>query len=122
MNSTITITVNGAPREIFMSYALLRNLTSSVESVEQVPSLFNDPNKLDNFLNQIVAERDIKGNVLTEGSEFTGGLSLDDAEALLEWGQEHVLSFFARRILKAQAQVVEMNKALGVPSSTGTQD
>lgn len=122
MNPTITVTVNGAPREIFMSYGLLKALTASVETVDQVPNLFNDPTKLDKFLSQIVADRDLKGDVVVDGSEYTGGLSLDDTEALLEWGQEHVLSFFVRRILKANSQVKEMNEALGLSSSNGTQD
>jgi hypothetical protein len=117
----ITVTVNEAPHEVFMSYGLLTELARHVPSLDMIPAIVADHTARDAFIGSLLAKRSPSGRLI-EAVEFDSvSVSLDDIETLMDWSQEHLLNFFLRRAQKAQAQNAMIEKALGVSSSAGTQ-
>lgn len=115
----ITVTVNEAPHEVFMSYGLLTELARHVPSLDMIPAIVADHDARDAFITSLLAKRSASGRII-EAVEFDNtNVSLTDIESLMDWSQEHLLNFFLRRAQKAQVQNEMIQKALEASSSAG---
>lgn len=110
MNDKLSITFEGSDREILMSYGLLNELAKIVGSPEIAPSIAIDENLREEVLAACLAERKASGKVTKKIDDMDDlELSIEDAERLLDWATEHVLSFFVRSLGK-MVRRVESNR------------
>ena len=136
----IHVTYDGKDRQIRMTYGLQQLLCSRVSSLEAVENMFLDANLQTVLMNDVLAERDEKGNIEKEkeGTQWAMYLSVDDGEKLMDWISGHLVDFF---ISRSQAQqratgkvmdlIKEMSKTLEIvqekgkelsPASNGSKD
>lgn len=111
--SKITVTVNEETREILMSYGLVDELTRIVGNAESAPQMLLDPRVRNEVLEAIGAERTAGGRRKApkeDAVEFDPGMSLDDANDVLDWALMHVTNFFMRQF-KTTAATVEVHRA-----------
>ena len=120
MESRISVTVLGVNQEVFMSYGLLTELARSIPSIDVLPAIVGDNDLRDAFLKTLLAKRETSGRVIESKLVTELNLSIEDAERLIEWGQEHLLDFFLRRLKKAQEQVSRIQTSLEASSLVGT--
>lgn len=101
--ASLTIQVDGAEREIFMSFALLNRLAYLLGDADQVHLILMNPAMRDIFLKELLAERTKGGKVSKELNVEDLEISLLDIENLLTFASEHILDFTMRAVEKAQA-------------------
>lgn len=101
LSDTLSITNRtGAVEELFMSYALLRSLCSFVGSFERVDVTFMMPEGFDSVLAIVFGPRDTRGRLIDDPDFATDALpySIDELHRVVNWSQEHVTSFFLKRL------------------------
>jgi acetolactate synthase small subunit len=118
--STLTVTIDGEDREIFMSYGLLTQLARILPSLDHVALVGVDHELRDSFLAALLAKRTKAGKVTEEVSFDEVEISLEDVETLITWGQEHLLDFFLRAMRRSTDLVERRQKDGSTPSSIGT--
>jgi hypothetical protein len=110
MTDKLSISFEGAERELFMSYGLLNELAKLVGSPEVAPQISLDEYLRSEVLKACLAERKPSGKVLKAIEDMDDlDMSIDDVESVLDWATEHVLSFFVRSLGK-MVKRVESNK------------
>lgn len=93
----LTITINGAPVEIFLSFQRLNSLTRVLEGPENLGQLLIDPDMSENAMRVLLAPT---GTSPWEFEIASLEISNDDVEAMLTWATEHLLDFFLKRFSK----------------------
>ncbi|MDR3436435.1 hypothetical protein [Telmatospirillum sp.] len=119
-DDTLSIEIDGAPVDLFMSYGLLTELSRSVPGLDSVPALDLDNDVRDDFISVLIAERTKSGKTIGKRLLADVDISIADIERLLDWGKDHLLGFFLRRAEKAQAHGKQISAVLGQSSSAGT--
>jgi hypothetical protein len=120
-DETLSVIVDGAPVDLFMSYGLLTELARTVSSIDAIASLDLDNDTRDAFLGSVLADRTKSGKVKTKRALDELDISLEDVERTLNWGKEHLLGFFLRRVENAQGHAAKINAVLEPFSSAGIQ-
>ncbi len=120
----LTITVDGNPREIFMSFALLNRVCYLMGDSTQVPLILQDPELREAVLIEALAERDSKGKVLKRYQMDEISVSFEDIQNLLEFVSEHVVDFTVAAVERAnKVMAARMDRIGAIPkpsSSTAT--
>lgn len=135
---TIHVTYDGKDKEIRMTYGLQQLLCSRVSSLEAVENMYLDATLQTVLMNDVLAERDEKGNVVEENKQWAMWLNVEDGERLMDWITGHLVDFFisrSRAQQKATGKVMdlikEMSKTLEIvqekgkelkPASSGSKD
>lgn len=89
--------MNGAEREIFMSYGLLNVLTTVVDDITNVALIKLDAKMRNAVLVECLAERKPSGKVKTAVKDIDDvEISIEHVELILGWVQVHVLDFLLR--------------------------
>lgn len=102
MSDTLSITLNGEERELFMSFGLLNELTTIVQDPTRIGSVNLDPELRETFLTALFAKRKKSGKI-EEAIDFDDlDVSVEDVETAIEWATDHVLSFFVRSFKRIQ--------------------
>lgn len=130
LSPSLVLNINGQPREIFCSFALLNqitNLLGGLEGVEHIAVVMLDPVTRDLVLKEVLAERS-KGGAIIKPIADIGEveISLDDVQTLLEWVSEHVMDFTLGVLEKStafqfrhQARLLKMVPQPSPATSTG---
>ena len=119
-DTSLSVTIDGTPVDLFMSYGLLTELSRTVPNLDAIPGLDLNHDVRDAFLGAIFAERSKSGKIKTKRAVEDLDISIDDIERTLNWGKEHLMGFFLRRVENAQGHATKINAVLGQSSSTGT--
>lgn len=120
-NPTISVTINGQVQNLFMSYGLLTELARVVPTIDHITALVADNDMRDSFIETMLAQRDQNGVVVAPRSVHSTNISLDDVEALFEWGQAHLLGFFLRALGRSKQMQAQILTVLEPSSSTGSE-
>lgn len=99
--ASITVTVDGAPREIFMSFNNLHRLTYLIGDISALQEVMMNHDVQMAIVLDLVKERDDKGAPIKEYTADSLRISIDDTLELLDFAQEHILDFFMRAAQKA---------------------
>lgn len=99
-------TIQFAGKEVKMTFGLLNILCRQVGDVDVAALMTLDGDLREQIIIQTLSPRDPKGVMLEEISIFEINASTEEFVALLDWIQEHVLSFFVQTGTKT-AQVVK---------------
>lgn len=121
----IEVTVDGQPRQILISFALVNRVCYLMGDASQIPMILQDAELREAILVEAFAERDAKGKVINRKGIDEMEVSFDDIQNVLELVSEHVADFTmaaverANRVMLARKAQIE---ALQNPSSsTATQ-
>ena len=95
---TLNVTVNGAPRSLFMSYGLLNELLSIVPDIPDVSAMGSDHALRGKVLQTILSKRNDLGDVIEPYQPFQVTVTPTDVHEILKWAQGHVLGFFLKLI------------------------
>lgn len=117
-----TITKDGQPYDIKMTFGLLNELVRTIGDIEAVAEISFDIELRDEVLNQIFAARDEKGRITEPVNLFTLDVHQDDIVNLLEWVGSHVTDFLLKQLVRTKG-VMEAHQDLLTaltPISTGT--
>lgn len=101
----LTIEVNGAKRDIKMTYGLLNELLRAVPNIDNVASVFADPEARTTVLKAVLAERSSTGRVTTEVDPEDVNIEIETVDDILSWAAAHVTSFFMRSLINLTKQV-----------------
>lgn len=118
----LNITYGGQPRELLMSFGLLNELLTVVNSLEGVAVIGVNHEMRQRVLGSVLSLRDKKGET-TEPADLDK-ISTADAHRLFEWVGHHTLDFFLTEIetlVKVHQPQEQRMKATSVLSSTGSQ-
>lgn len=115
----ITVYIQGdegedpTPRRIFMSFGMLSRVAAHMGSVDQAPTIATDRDMQESVIKELMTIRDKRGDATSAPTSLEEcGLSLADAERLLDWASGHVVNFFLRAVEKAQKRATETNQQL----------
>jgi hypothetical protein len=104
----IAITVDGQPKELFMSFGLLSECLAIVQDLPNVAMLGIQAELRNSVLFCVLSERDPKGKIVGDGyNPFVTEVSTEDAMVVIRWVAEHTLSFF----LKAMESNLRVHQA-----------
>lgn len=104
VSNSMTVTVDGEPREIFMSFNKLNKCAFLVGEVENCQMILSNPQMRGAILPILLAE---KGSKPVDMDDVE--ISAEDAQALLEFAAEHVTDFMLGALEKAVV-LLEKNK------------
>lgn len=116
MSERITIEYAGKPRDLFMTFGLLHELTSLVGSPDNAGAVGIDFELREAVMARVFGERKIEeGEAGVATVRFVPAdvtdlpISIDDAIRVLDWVSENVLDFFLKQ-LKTGGDLVLRNK------------
>lgn len=113
MTDKLSITFEGNDRDLLMSYGLLNELTKIVGSPEIAPQITVNHALREEILKAVLAERKPSGKIVKAIEDADDlDLSVEDAERVLDWATEAVLSFFVRSLDKMVRQAAENKDSL----------
>lgn len=95
---TITVTANGAEREIKMTYGLLNELVSMVGDIEEIAKFYVDETLRNKALVSVLSERSNTGKITAKADMEEIDIEIEDIDQLLSWVAAHVTGFFIRSL------------------------
>ena len=111
------IGVNGAEKEVFMSGALVRRLTSICLGYGEDPTvIYLTPEVQEACTLEALVTRDNNGRVVEEDKDktaFAFNLNVEDAEKLINWMGDHILYFFIKGSTTVGQQAKNIEKTMG---------
>jgi len=119
---TFTITVDGQPKDIKMTFGLLNQLVRTIGDIESVADISFDIELREALLQECLAPRDENGRIEKEVNLFLIDVNPDDVIDLLDWVGAHVTDFLLAQMTRAKEMMEHRSdqvKAL-MPTSTGT--
>lgn len=120
--ATLTVTIGGVERELFMSYGLLTKLSKELETADAVGAVPHDPEMRDNVLKIALTERTRSGKAIKEIKDLDDvEISLEDVEAVLGWVMEHLTGFFVRGLQKTKKVLDDQKELTDLFSQTGSE-
>lgn len=126
----ITIKVNKADKEVFMSGGLIRNLVPYFMDFTSVAEIFNQPIIQNEVIVQALKDRTARGTPTENPTIDDFLISMDDTNRLVAWITEHVLFYFIESVTTAhklgQRNEPTLKKLealiLSMASTNGSQD
>lgn len=109
LSPTLEVKLDGEDREIFMSFGLLNELSTLVDSPEQVAIIPLNPTLRSQVLGALFAKRKKSGKIEQAVDIEDLDISIAHAEAAMAWAMEHLTAFFIRALRKV-VEVTEKNK------------
>jgi hypothetical protein len=128
----LTITVNGAQRELFMSFGLLNEICRGVGDFQAAVQIPVDAQLRDYVLLAVLSERNDQGEIGVAANLRTLDITVDEVEDMLAWVTAHATDFFLRtmeRVVKQQKSNEARMRALAAlrlpeistPTPTGSE-
>ncbi|MES0134511.1 hypothetical protein NKJ88_06045 [Mesorhizobium sp. M0016] len=107
---TLTIKLDEAERELFMSFGLLNELSILVGDPGRIASVPVNSDMRRDILMACLAVRKKSGKVEKPVADFDDlDISISDVEAILTWTMDHLMDFFVRSLKKVN-QVMATHK------------
>ncbi len=121
--ASLQVTINGQPREIFMSFNRLNRLTYLVGQIDGLANVMLNPEMRMAIILDLAQERDDKGKVVRDYTEDDLEVSQEDALNMLDFAQGHILDFFVKAAAKSNKLVesskVRIAQSNLIPTPTG---
>lgn len=97
--------LDGSQITLFMSFGLLNKLSAMVGDLRDLPNIYMVPELQDALIYELLVPRTEEGIALKPYKlyQFSDEISPEQGEALLNWCEEHLTSFFMKRLQAAQA-------------------
>jgi hypothetical protein len=123
----IEVKIDGEPRQILMSFALVNRVCYLMGDSTQIPMILQDAELREAVLIEAFAERDAKGKVINRKGMDEMEISFNDIQDTLELVSEHVADFTmaaverANRVMLARKAQIEalQNPSPSTPTPTG---
>lgn len=98
-DSRMKVTVNGQEKEVFMSAGMIRRLASISNELEDISSIYLDPDVQERCLVHLLVDRDNRGVPTEEPTKLSMmafEMEPDDADKLAQWVGDHLMAFFIK--------------------------
>lgn len=95
-NDRITITHNGEPRELFMSWLRKNSILRFVDNPTQIIWLSSEPDLIENVMRIMLAPKAGAGGMF-EHELTEEEVNEDDVQRVMAWVQDHLTYFFMKR-------------------------
>lgn len=118
----LTITINGEPKTIKMTFGLKNTLARVMGDITAIAELAIDADLRDAVIYETLAERDEEGNIVKKPNLFYLDISSEEIIDLLDWVGGHVLDFLLETATRSKATLMQNEKklkALQLTSSGG---
>ncbi|AKU43547.1 tape-measure chaperone [Caulobacter phage Seuss] len=92
----LTITHNGEPRELFMSYLRKNSILRFVDNPTQIVWLSSEPDLIENVMRIMLSPKAGAGGMF-EHELTEEEVSEDDVQRIMNWVQDHLTYFFMKR-------------------------
>lgn len=112
LNHTLSVTKDGKPCSLFMSFGLLNQLTRLMGDIDQLPMLAVDPVLQEKVLVEIFTERDARGNPTNIPSLYEVNVSIEDIDLILNFVGDHIANFFMVAAERSQKRVLALHEKL----------
>jgi hypothetical protein len=97
-SETLLININGEEKTLLMTYGLLTRLTMINSNADELLNGAADPAARDAMIITCLTKHGRSG-AMDPGFDFDAiDVSIDDCERIFDWGMEHLLDFFMRRM------------------------
>lgn len=119
---TFTITKDGEPFKIKLTYGLLNELVRSIGDIDAIADISFNVDLRDDILVQVFSERDEEGQIKKKPNLFNLDVEPDDVVDLLDWVGSHVADFLLKQMTRTK-KIIDHNqpKILALmPTSTGS--
>jgi hypothetical protein len=98
LSETLVVTIDGKEQTLLMTYGLLTRLTMINSNADQLLNGAADPAARDAMIITCLTKHGRSG-VLEPGFDFDAlDISMEEFEGIFDWGMEHLLDFFMRRM------------------------
>lgn len=104
--------LDGTKQVLFMSFGQLNVLAQMIGGLEQLPLMYSESSVREVILINCLSKRESDGNIpsIEEFNEIGDNLSVEQAEAILGWVEDHLTGFFIRA-LKRLTKLAAMTKS-----------
>jgi hypothetical protein len=92
----LSVTINGARHELFMSFGLLNRLTDIVGRTSSLSTAALDSEDREKILKLVLEKRGKSGAIEAPVVLDDVDISVDEVMRVLEWVSEHCIGFFIR--------------------------
>lgn len=100
-------------KKLVMSYGLVQTLAGFFRDLDQVGNLSLDYTLQTQLLNEVLDDRDEKGNRKNPDKNFAYDLSLDEGKRVNEWVGAHISDFFLSGLQKQVEAIEELSQVIG---------
>ena len=107
----LTITYKGEEKELFMSFLRLNSCQRVVGNADRVALMMIDPDVGEMLVKAMVADKGGAGHMF-DVELADGDLSTEDFDRILLWVQEHLTSFFIRRLQAASKNAKTLSQTV----------
>lgn len=115
-SKTLTITVDGAEREIFLSYGLQDQILRLVKDTNEVGNIYVDADIRNAIIEQVLADRSKTGKIILKKNFDDYEIETEEVEKILDWVVVIVTSFFSRVLASLEEKI--QNQTLQLPTET----
>lgn len=98
----ITVKVNGAEKEVFMSGGLIRTLLPYFRDFEDFADIFSRPEEQNQLIIETLKDRTPAGRAIKDQTIFDFEMSMEESNKLVNWVVEHSLHFFIESVTQAK--------------------
>lgn len=104
--------LDGTKQVLFMSFGQLNVLAQMIGGIEQLPLMYSESSVREVILINCLSKRESDGSIpsIEEFNEIGDNLSVEQAEAILGWVEDHLTGFFIRA-LKRLTKLAAMTKS-----------
>lgn len=124
---------NTKEKTVIMSYGLMQVLASYFKDMDQYTNMELDFGLKSQMLNEVLDDRDEKGDRLNPDKNYAMNLTIEEGERLSSWIGEHLSDFFLSGLQKQAAAIEKLIPVLEdvqkaqeklelKPQSNGSQD
>jgi hypothetical protein len=97
----LTVTIQGAERELFMPFAMLSELTQLCPDVDNLGALLVDPELRAKALITVLSDRDAEGKITAAFSMAGSQMTTVEVNKVLDWILESITDFFVQQVESA---------------------
>ena len=119
---TLTLKVDDAEREVFMSYGLQDQLLRLVKDTNEIGTLFIDAEVRNAVIEQVLAERTKTGKITTKKAFDEYDIEIEEVDKILSWVADHITHFFIKVLsnLGRRLDQSETNDSQSTPQPNGS--
>lgn len=95
-NTKLTVHYDDDDHELFMSYGLLNQLIRIVPDIDQIGSMYFDPDTTNKVLETVLSKRSKSGKIVEKVSVEDVDIDLENVRLILDWVGAHLTDFFIK--------------------------
>lgn len=112
----LTVTVDGAEREIKLSYGLQDQILRLVKDTNEVGNIYVDADIRNAVIEQVLADRSNTGKIVLKKNFDDYDIETEEVEKILDWVVTIVTSFFSRVLASLEQKIQDQTLQSPIPT------